>query len=320
LTYIKNINTYFYNAVFNDIDQYAEVAKQWDVDFTQLEAGTLKATMTIVGSEDFQAFRTSYSKSLLQKGSSPNHLITFAVPRSNRGTFFWRGKKITGNNVIIFPLNGEIDSESKAGFDIFALSFLPEYIEQVSTQQNFPNLLRQIRITEVVTLSEQAMNMLRTFLENIFRSLPSQKNNLSDPKFIETIKYEILKEILNAIEKPLNASNESSKRLRDKAFKKAKTFILEHATEPITVQRLAKETGVTVRTLEFAFLERFGVTPKATLKSFKLSGVNKELKLADEKSKVTDIANRWGFWHMGQFAKDYKLMFEELPSKTLFQK
>jgi len=38
-----------------------------------------------------------------------------------------------------------------------------------------------------------------------------------------------------------------------------------------------------------------------------------------ENPKFTDVAIRWRFWHMGQFAKDYKLMFGELLSKTLSQ-
>lgn len=33
--------------------------------------------------------------------------------------------------------------------------------------------------------------------------------------------------------------------------------------------------------------------------------------------RVTDIANDWGFWHMGQFAADYRELFGELPSQTL---
>jgi len=32
---------------------------------------------------------------------------------------------------------------------------------------------------------------------------------------------------------------------------------------------------------------------------------------------VADVANRHGFWHMGQFAKDYRKTFGELPSETL---
>jgi AraC family ethanolamine operon transcriptional activator len=84
------------------------------------------------------------------------------------------------------------------------------------------------------------------------------------------------------------------------------------------VQKLVEETGVSVRTLEYSFLERFGTSPKAVLKSLRLSGANRELISTVEGSiQISDIATRWGFWHMGQFAKDYKKMFGELPSETL---
>ena len=32
---------------------------------------------------------------------------------------------------------------------------------------------------------------------------------------------------------------------------------------------------------------------------------------------VQDTAARWGFWHGGQFADDYRRQFDELPSQTL---
>ncbi|NIU08828.1 MAG: helix-turn-helix domain-containing protein, partial [Phycisphaerae bacterium] len=35
--------------------------------------------------------------------------------------------------------------------------------------------------------------------------------------------------------------------------------------------------------------------------------------------KVSDIANRWGFWHMGQFASDYRRFYGKLPSETLMK-
>lgn len=83
---------------------------------------------------------------------------------------------------------------------------------------------------------------------------------------------------------------------------------------------MVEGTGVSERTLEYAFRERFGITPKAVLSSIRLNGVHRELKLTNGgNTKIADIASRWGFWQMGQFAKDYKLMFGELPSYTLSQ-
>jgi len=199
-------------------------------------------------------------------------------------------------------------------------SFSPAFIEQVCSQLGYPNLHQQIKHREVVSVSELSMDLLRNFLESIFRNLSHQQKYLYDSNFINTIKYEILKQLLITIENDLNSSKESSIRLRDRAFRKAKKYILEHKTEPITVKELVEETKVTERTLEFAFLDRFGITPKAVLRSFRLNGVHRELKLAiSENTRVTDLAKRWSFWHMGQFAKDYKLMFGELPSETLIR-
>ena len=34
-------------------------------------------------------------------------------------------------------------------------------------------------------------------------------------------------------------------------------------------------------------------------------------------TRVGDVAAKWGFWHLGRFAGDYKAMFGELPSETV---
>jgi AraC family ethanolamine operon transcriptional activator len=45
--------------------------------------------------------------------------------------------------------------------------------------------------------------------------------------------------------------------------------------------------------------------------------VHQALKQTNGKYPVVDIAAQYGFWHMGQFSKDYKNLFGELPSSTL---
>lgn len=53
-------------------------------------------------------------------------------------------------------------------------------------------------------------------------------------------------------------------------------------------------------------------------RAFRLNGVRKILRKIDPDAIViADVANRWGFWHMGQFAQDYSKLVGELPSETL---
>jgi len=44
----------------------------------------------------------------------------------------------------------------------------------------------------------------------------------------------------------------------------------------------------------------------------------RELRRADSSlASVSDVAERYGFWHLSQFAADYRWLFGELPSETL---
>ena len=48
----------------------------------------------------------------------------------------------------------------------------------------------------------------------------------------------------------------------------------------------------------------------------RLNRVRVELMRNQKFNKISDIANKWGFWHMGQFAHDYHKLFNEKPSQT----
>jgi transcriptional regulator GlxA family with amidase domain len=74
---------------------------------------------------------------------------------------------------------------------------------------------------------------------------------------------------------------------------------------------------VSLRTLNRGFRERFGIGPKAYLLRQRLAAVRRDLIRATSDQRVADAANRRGFWHMGQFARDYRSVFGELPSATL---
>jgi AraC family ethanolamine operon transcriptional activator len=95
-------------------------------------------------------------------------------------------------------------------------------------------------------------------------------------------------------------------------------YIEENAKESMNLRDLCLITGASERTLRYGFLDRYGVSPKAYLQSIRLNGVRRKLRQADPAStKVVDIANYWGFWHMGKFAADYRRLFGELPSETM---
>jgi AraC family ethanolamine operon transcriptional activator len=83
-----------------------------------------------------------------------------------------------------------------------------------------------------------------------------------------------------------------------------------------TVPELCQAAGVSLRTLEYAFRERLGMTPVHYHKVYRLNQVRQMLKRRQTRT-VVDAANAWGFWHMGKFAGDYRKVFGVTPSADL---
>jgi AraC family ethanolamine operon transcriptional activator len=88
--------------------------------------------------------------------------------------------------------------------------------------------------------------------------------------------------------------------------------------EFVTVPDLASAAGVSERTLRAAFHEYFGIGPVQFLRLRTLNQVRAALRNSDPAlTTVTEVATRFGVWELGRFARDYRLLFGELPSATL---
>jgi AraC family ethanolamine operon transcriptional activator len=100
----------------------------------------------------------------------------------------------------------------------------------------------------------------------------------------------------------------------------ARTLSLIEANEgqPLFVDDLCRATQVSERTLRNIFHEFFGVGPMRLLKVRQLREIRAALLRADpQHDTVTRIAARFGIWDFSLFARNYKALFGESPSRTL---
>ncbi|PCE32427.1 hypothetical protein BZL54_10510 [Burkholderia ubonensis subsp. mesacidophila] len=98
--------------------------------------------------------------------------------------------------------------------------------------------------------------------------------------------------------------------------KRAIAFIDEHAGQPLTLSDIAAAAHCSVRTLQRAFHQWRDIGTMRYLKEVRLQRARAALQAPDETASVTEIATRWGFGHLGQFAADYRKAFGERPSDT----
>jgi AraC family ethanolamine operon transcriptional activator len=105
---------------------------------------------------------------------------------------------------------------------------------------------------------------------------------------------------------------------RKSVVEKVKNYIDEHPDKAITITELCEIAYVSRRTLQYSFETVMGINPLKYLKITRLNDVRRDLfQCADTDETIATIASRRGFWHAGQFARDYTALFGENPSVTL---
>jgi len=105
---------------------------------------------------------------------------------------------------------------------------------------------------------------------------------------------------------------------RRQIIRMAMDFVEQHDRECLSVEQLATAAGVSERTLRDAFLRYFGVPPVQNLNRRSLHQIRRALLAADPSAAtVTEIATQFGVWQFGRMARDYRILFGELPSETL---
>ena len=311
---------YFYlHQHSNDFDEFCTNALNWDLDYRQLEHGVFTSEILTYGNSRFIFSRASLTRRLLQKGSSPRGLITFGLLAKPEINIYWRNKDVSGEQLFIFPPDGELYSISQSDFDVFVISFTEEKLDQVCAAFQLPSFNELINGHEVFQCNPQMLTMLRNFLlhtEQMFSSGQYAINNA----LLEQLENELSEQMIHLLEHSTQPVNSNKQRRRDIALQSAVNYIDEARNYIVTVTDLCVTCNVSQRTLEYAFRERYGLSPKEYTLIHRLNNVRKLLRVADpDKEKVSTIAQLNGFWHMGQFSSIYKKLFAELPSETLKQ-
>jgi transcriptional regulator GlxA family with amidase domain len=132
---------------------------------------------------------------------------------------------------------------------------------------------------------------------------------------------ELIEALLDALREAADHAPDPGERARQeqsRIVKVAEDHALAHLGEQLYVSDLCRVTGVSERSLEYAFKQTLGLTPVAYLTRLRLHRVRDLLLGPGQRPQtVSAVALEGGFWHFGEFSRAYKACFGESPSQTL---
>ncbi len=85
---------------------------------------------------------------------------------------------------------------------------------------------------------------------------------------------------------------------------------------PVSISAVCEVLDVSERTLERAFQERLGLSPRAYERERRLRAAHGLILTDGHRLSITDIAMSFGFWHLSRFAGAYAALYGCSPSVT----
>lgn len=150
---------------------------------------------------------------------------------------------------------------------------------------------------------------------DLIDALPSQGRQHVGPHLAKSIAVGFLHSADHNLRETLDRPAQA---VPTKLLQRAIRRIEEHPSEPLDVAALAAHCGVSVRTLQYEFSRRLGSSPSAYRRRVALEFAHTELQSSDPgTATVGEIACRWGFFHLGRFARDYRKRYGVNPSEVL---
>jgi AraC family ethanolamine operon transcriptional activator len=300
-----------------DIEEFNELVCGWNLDFRQLDRGGVSASLAQWVGSSSNLTRVCFDRAIAQAGGPPPGMRTFGIREDRSPSMEWCGQAVEPDSLLCFHPSEEFQCLSPPGFAVFSLSLREARLVEIAAKLGHPDLLDVMRCELAIDATGAGgLAELRSLLSRMFAPHSSGADRISAGK-IDSLESQIAEELVILLveahgqSKPLPLSD------RSRATRAAVSYILDHAREAVTVSAVCEASGVSWRTLDRAFRENLGATPKRCISGVRLRGVRRELLEADPEVRVTDIANEWGYWHMGDFAMNYRREFGELPSTTL---
>lgn len=308
------------SLVFSDIAEPADHMESfhWSMDHRQIEGGAFEGELLVAQLAGMQFARVAYNRGIRSWGDSPTGMITIAVPLSVPQSVIWHGHSLSMNHALLQKSSRGVDFLRRGAFQIALVSIDVGSLLSAADQTHQPDAESAVLGDAVmVQPDETAINQFRHYFQNLFALIESYPQQALQPALQTFIRQEAITLMLNLLS-PDNNIPEHCPYNRYQLMKQAEEMMLENLARSWTVHSLCTELHISERTLRYGFHEYFGMPPMAYLKIQRLNAVQRQLKTSTaDQTTVTDVAIEWGFWHMGQFAKDYKKMFGESPSKTL---
>lgn len=289
-----------------DASEHDACGGEWVQSYRQVSRGSYRASFEQMTIGDAVISRERIARSVAQETRSPAGKLSFIFPITARGGWRVNGHHETNTMVALRQGETELITVVGAESDLISLA-LP--VEAVGLSAGGAAIRSRARSPADEALGDWLCCLLG------FGALEGRPSAEFE-RVLPGLLAERFLDFWAAFDDRSKVL--TSRRASLDLFRRVERHIADDPGEPVTLPSLAGHLGVPPERLRSAFLDAVGMPPSLWLRLARLDGARREL--LDPKSSpgdVSDIAMRWGFFHLGRFSGRYRKHYGETPLETL---
>jgi AraC family transcriptional regulator, ethanolamine operon transcriptional activator len=301
----------------NDADELTTRIPNWDVELTQLQPGAFNGQLTFISLGPLLICHGKFDQPLLQHVAGPRGCML--VNRPGRGSVRLRylGHEVQDDECFV---SGPVSEGEAVGQGI---QFPTGLAVRLDAWESGAEWLSNFALlsTRGTTLRRTGLSWTNAFLDGmawIADAIERYPENLARADVRESLADQLLLRVdaLGAADSPVRQDREARLHRRI-AVARARDYIHRNLAEPIRLSTLCRHARAEARALEYGFLDVVGLSPMQYVRTTRLHRARRLLRSIDvSRRTISEIALDSGFWHLSQFAVDYKALFGESPSMT----
>ncbi|MEY3402500.1 MAG: hypothetical protein AN487_17825 [Anabaena sp. CRKS33] len=305
---------------FNDLDRFAQAIKPLNIkESNQLSPGGFLGTINFADFGNLKFTHLYQNHTAKATGIKSTDDISFLLAfHPHLIQVISHGCAVGKYDIFGFDSTREVDTVVSKDVHLVMASVNRPTFHTLCEQMGYEGGEKVLKYN-ALTLHPSSLRPLKAFYQEIAIMFNTQPSLLMQSKMQSLIMEDFLPLLINTFGKNAQKRQHILKPFRRYSLvKKAEEISRSYRDKPLTLQKLCEELETSSSALSCGFQEVFGISPMAYIKIQRLNGVRRALTNANPNTiTVMNVAQEWGFWNAPHFAKDYKEMFGELPSKTL---
>lgn len=301
-----------------DAEEFSEQLSDWSVELTHLYPGPFVATALLIPLGAVLVARASYSNPIVDHNCPPPGCFSIGRPGRGSDPMNHLGRAIEDGQVMVCGPGGEIENVSLGTRCPTTLSVRCDLLAQEADWLTHATLLSKSGGAQVrepgVAWTTSYLDAMEWVVDAVERYSEATARADVRGSLVDLLLARV--DMLAAATAPLHTDRQARAHRR-RAVERARYYIARNLTEPIRLSDLSRHALTQARSLEYGFREVLGVSPMAYVRATRLQRVRRLLRTTAVRTRsVSEIALDCGFWHLSQFAMDYKVLFGESPSVT----